>query len=363
MTATDSPVAKAPVRTGVLAFLTRRRGRRRADLTDWITWAYLALGTVLMFGPVIWIALSSFKTEAGIAEYPPTLLPLAAERAVVEGHDEPLPLFHITGGEYEGQTLAQIRRIGLNAQMVDPAAPATRLDVNINDREAIRTVSPAWENYTELFERFDFMRYFWNSSFITIVATIITVLFNSMAAFALAKYKFRGRTMVFVLIIATLMIPPTISLVPIYTVVSTLGLVNSPWGVIWPAVATPTGVFLLRQYMLTIPDDLLDAARMDNASEWKVYWRIVLPLAAPAIAVLVIFSVMWRWNEFLWPLIVLNRSEEFTLQLALNAFQGELQTQWTNLLAMTMLTLLPITLVFVVLQKYITAGIAQTGVK
>ncbi len=207
------------------------------------------------------------------------------------------------------------------------------------------------------------MRYFWNSTFITIVATIITVLFNSMAAFALAKYKFRGRTMVFVLIIATLMIPPTISLVPIYTVVSALGLVNSPWGVIWPAVATPTGVFLLRQYMLTIPDDLLDAARMDNASEWKVYWRIVLPLAAPAIAVLVIFSVMWRWNEFLWPLIVLNRSEEFTLQLALNAFQGELQTQWTNLLAMTMLTLLPITLVFVVLQKYITAGIAQTGVK
>jgi alpha-1,4-digalacturonate transport system permease protein len=159
------------------------------------------------------------------------------------------------------------------------------------------------------------------------------------------------------------MIPPTINLVPIYLVVSELGMVNSPWGVIWPAVATPTGVFLLRQYMLTIPDDLLDAARMDHASEWRVYWRIVLPLSAPALAVLVIFSVMWRWNDFLWPLIVLTRSEQFTLQLALNSFQGDLQTSWSNLLAMTVLTLLPITIVFAFLQKYITTGIAQSGVK
>jgi alpha-1,4-digalacturonate transport system permease protein len=102
---------------------------------------------------------------------------------------------------------------------------------------------------------------------------------------------------------------------------------------------------------------------MDHASEWRVYWRIVMPLSAPAIAVLTIFSVMWRWNEFLWPLIVLTRSEQFTLQLALNSFQGELQTNWSHLLAMTVLTLLPITLVFAFLQKYITTGIAQSGVK
>jgi len=256
-----------------------------------------------------------------------------------------------------------VRRIGLNAQMVDPAAPTERLNVNISHREPVREISIATENYTELFTRFNFLLYFWNSTFITVVATILTVLFNSMAAFALAKYRFTGRNAVFVLIIATLMIPPTIVLVPTYLVVSQLGLVYSPWGVIWPAIATPTGVFLLRQYMLTIPDDLLDAARMDHASEWRVYWKIVLPLSAPAIAVLVIFSVMWRWNEFLWPLIVLNRSEEFTLQLALNSFQGELQTSWSNLLAMTVLTLLPITIVFAVLQKFITQGIAQSGVK
>ncbi|MBA3323932.1 MAG: carbohydrate ABC transporter permease [Rhodobacteraceae bacterium] len=347
----------------MLGFLTRRRGRRGADLTDWLAWGFLGLAVALMLGPVLWLALSSFKTEAALQEYPPTLLPLTTRTVAVEGHDAPLPLYRVTEGEHEGRTLAQVRRIGLNVQMVDPADPGTRIDVPIDAREPVRVFDVAVENYSGLFSRFNFLLYFWNSAFITVVATVLTVLFNSMAAFALSKYRFRGRTVVFLLIIATLMIPPTINLVPIYLVVSQLGLVNSPWGVIWPAIATPTGVFLLRQYMLTIPDDLLDAARMDHASEWRVYWRIVMPLSAPALAVLVIFSVMWRWNEFLWPLIVLNRAEEFTLQLALNSFQGELQTAWSSLLAMTVLTLLPITIVFAVLQKYITQGIAQAGVK
>jgi alpha-1,4-digalacturonate transport system permease protein len=165
------------------------------------------------------------------------------------------------------------------------------------------------------------------------------------------------------LIIATLMIPPTIILVPVFLVINSVGLLNSLWGVILPAIATPTGVFLLRQYMLTIPDELLEAARMDNASEWRIYWKIILPLSAPALAVLAIFSVMWRWNDFLLPLIVLSKSEVFTLQLALNSFQGELNTQWHYLLAMTVITLIPITLVFAFLQKYITTGIASAGVK
>lgn len=347
----------------VIRFLTRRRGRDGFDVMDWLTWAYLLFGILLMFGPVLWAALSSFKTEAALAEYPPTLLPLAAKTVAVKGHEAPLPLYKITAGEYAGRELAQIRRIGLVAQMVDPAKPEERLKVNITDRVPERVFALKTSNYTELFSQFNFSRYLWNSVFITVVATAITVLFNSMAAFALSKYAFRGRTVVFLLIISTLMIPPTINLVPIFLVVSKLGMVNTLWSVIWPAVATPTGVFLLRQYMLTIPDDLLDAARMDHASEWRVYWRIVMPLSAPAIAVLTIFSVMWRWNDFLWPLIVLTRSEQFTLQLALNSFQGEFHTNWSHLLAMTVLTLLPITFVFAFLQRYITTGIAQSGVK
>ena len=348
-------------------FLTRTRGRvhGRTSLhwTDWMSYAYLLAGLVVMFGPVLWLVMSSFKTESALSQFPPSFLPYSQKEVVVAGFDKPLPLFRAKDEQGQTRELAQVRRIGIVATMVDPAAPQTELRVNINDRQPVNELKFASGNYTELFGKFAFGTYLWNSVFITVVATILTLLFNSMAAFALSKYQFTGQKTVFVLIIATLMIPPTIILVPAFLVISELHLLNSLWGVILPAVATPTGVFLLRQYMLTIPDELLEAARMDNASEWRIYWKIILPLAAPAMAVLAIFSFMWRWNDFLWPLIVLSKSEHFTLQLALNAFQGELNTQWHYLLAMTVITLIPITLVFAFLQKYIATGIASAGVK
>ena len=348
-------------------FFTRTRGHahggKHLHWTDWLSYAYLLAGLLVMFGPVLWLVMSSFKTESALSQFPPTFLPYSQKEVVVTGYGKPLPLFRAKDEHGQTRTLAQVRRIGLIATMVDPAAPQTELRVNINDRQPVNELKFASGNYTELFGKFAFGNYLWNSVFITAVATILTLLFNSMAAFALSKYQFTGQKTVFILIIATLMIPPTIILVPAFLVISELHLLNNLWGVILPAVATPTGVFLLRQYMLTIPDELLEAARMDNASEWRIYWKIILPLAAPAMAVLAIFSFMWRWNDFLWPLIVLSKSEFFTLQLALNAFQGELNTQWHYLLAMTVITLIPISLVFAFLQKYIATGIASAGVK
>ena len=316
-----------------------------------------------MFAPIVWLVMSSLKTESALSQFPPTFLPYSQKTVQVAGFDKPLPLFMTRDDKGELRPMAQVRRIGIMATMVDPVRPDAPIQVNINDRKPVNELKFAFGNYTELFGKFSFGLYLWNSVFITVVATLLTLLINSMAAFALSKYKFRGQKTVFVLIIATLMIPPTIVLVPVFLVINSVGLLNSLWGVILPAIATPTGVFLLRQYMLTIPDELLEAARMDNASEWRIYWKIVLPLSAPALAVLAIFSVMWRWNDFLLPLIVLSRSEFFTLQLALNSFQGELNTQWNYLLAMTVITLVPITLVFAFLQKYITTGIASAGVK
>ncbi len=344
-------------------FLTRTRGRNRLDWTDWASYAYLFVGLFMMFGPVLWLVMSSFKTESAISQFPPSFLPYSQKSVSVSGHEKPLPLFMTRDEQGNLRPMAQVRRIGIMATMVDPAKPEQEIRVNINDRKPINEMQFAINNYTDLFAKFSFGRYLWNSVFITVVATLLTLLINSMAAFALSKYRFRGQRAVFLLIIATLMIPPTIILVPVFLVINSVGLLNSLWGVILPTIATPTGVFLLRQYMLTIPDELLEAARMDHASEWRIYWKIILPLAAPALAVLAIFSVMWRWNDFLLPLIVLSRSEFFTLQLALNSFQGELNTQWHYLLAMTVITLIPITLVFAFLQKYITTGIASAGVK
>ncbi|BDU58645.1 sn-glycerol-3-phosphate transport system permease protein UgpE [Limnohabitans sp. MORI2] len=347
----------------ILEFLLRTRGRRKLHWTDTLSYAYLLLGLVTMFAPVLWLVLSSFKSEAAIAQFPPTLLPYAQKTVEVSGYNHPLPLFNVNLDDGTSKTLAQASRMGISAMMVDPDSPEQRIQVNIKQRQPVNEIKWAWNNYTDLFRKFAFGTYLWNSVFITLVATLLTLLFNSMAAFALSKYRFTGQKVVFLLIIATLMIPPTIILVPVFLVINQIGLLNSLWGVILPAVATPTGVFLLRQYMLTIPDELIEAARMDHASEWRIYWRIILPLSAPALAVLAIFSVMWRWNDFLLPLIVLSQNEHFTLQLALNSFQGELNTQWHYLLAMTVITLLPVTLVFAFLQRHITTGIASAGVK
>jgi alpha-1,4-digalacturonate transport system permease protein len=347
----------------MIRFLTRTRGRQRMDWTDWLSYAYLFLGLFVMFAPVLWLVMSSFKTEAAIGQFPPTFLPYSQKTVQVAGYDKPLPLFNVTDDQGRSRVMAQASRIGIMATMVDPSNPSQELKINIKQRTPVNEITWATENYTDIFGKFSFGKYLWNSVFITVVATLLTLLVNSMAAFALSKYRFTGQKAVFLLIIATLMIPPTIILVPVFLVINSVGLLNNLWGVILPAIATPTGVFLLRQYMLTIPDELLEAARMDHASEWRIYWRIVLPLSAPALAVLAIFSVMWRWNDFLLPLIVLSKSEFFTLQLALNSFQGELHTQWHYLLAMTVITLLPVTLVFAFLQRHITTGIASAGVK
>ena len=185
-----------------------------------------------------------------------------------------------------------------------------------------------------------------------------------MAAFALSKYEFRGRTTATLLILATLLVPASIILVPLFFVVWSLNIFGSLWGVIIPAAASPTGVFLLRQYMLTIPNELLEASRMDAASEWRIFWRIIIPLSMPALSVLAILSVIWRWNDFLWPLIILiSDPSQHTLQIGLTAFSGEFDTDFHYILAMTIASLIPVTLVFVYLQRFITTGLATTGLK
>ena len=347
----------------LLSFLTRTRGEKRLHFTDVLTYLYLFLGTFIMFGPVLWLVLSSFKTQGEIVKFPPRLLPYRQETVVLEEYEDPLPLYEVTLEDGSTATLAQVRRIGLESQLVDPENPGEIIKVPIDNRQPIEKVVFSLDNYVEGVESFNFARYLRNSVIVTVFATLLTLLINSMAAFALAKYEFKGRSAIFFIMLSTLMVPLSVILVPVFLVITNIGWNNNLLGVIIPGAATPTGLFLLRQYMLSIPDELLDAARIDGASEWRIYTQVILPLARPALAVLTIFSVMWRWNDFLWPLIVLSRSENFTLQIGLNSFQGELNVQWNLILAMTVLTLLPITAVFAVLQKNITTGIATTGMK
>ena len=317
-----------------------------------------------MLGPVLWGVLSSFKTPAAITRFPPEILPYADQLVEVPGFDEPLPVYTVTLDDGAVKTLAQVRRIGLERHFVDPADPTGDLiKTDLASAQPARQFGLALNNYTEPLERFNFLLYFRNSVIVTASATILTLLFNSMMAFALSKYQFRGRDWTFGLFIVTILVPSSVVLAPQFLIVAAFGWLNNLLGVIIPTLATPTGVFLLRQYMITLPDELLEAARVDGATEWFIYWRIILPLSAPAMATLAIFSIMWRWNDFLWPLIVLTRNDNFTIQLALNLFHTEFETQWHYLLAMTVLSMLPVTLMFAFLQRYITTGIASMGLK
>lgn len=219
------------------------------------------------------------------------------------------------------------------------------------------------DNYAAAFNKGNFGVYFLNSAIVTVSSTLLLLLINSMAGFALAKYRFKGATFILIGFISTLMIPLEVIMIPIFSIISMLGMYNSLLGIIIPPAATPTGVFLIRQYLLSVPDELLEAARMDGASEWKIYRSIILPIAKPILAVLTIFSFMWRWDDFLWPLIVISDPGKYTIQLALSNFIGEYNVDWSSLLAMSVITMVPILIVFLIFQKQLVKGIVTTGMK
>jgi alpha-1,4-digalacturonate transport system permease protein len=218
-------------------------------------------------------------------------------------------------------------------------------------------------NFSRPLEALPFANWYANSAAIAVVAVAITVVVNLLAGFVLAKLRFRGRNVVFLVLLATLMIPVQVVMIPQFRIVAELGWLNTYWAVIIPRAAEAFGVFLARQYFLGIPDDLIDAARLDGASAFRIFRSIVLPLSKPLIAVLVIFTFMYRWNELGWPLIVLRDVDLYTVPIGLAFLQGQYTTDYSALMSMALLSTLPMVLVFAVFQRYLVEGIATTGLK
>ncbi|NLG61723.1 MAG: carbohydrate ABC transporter permease [Candidatus Cloacimonetes bacterium] len=220
-----------------------------------------------------------------------------------------------------------------------------------------------FEHYRALFTRLNLGRYLLNSTFIAVVVTTISLLINSMAGYAFAKLRFRGRDRVFRLLSMGLVIPVQVSMLPLFLLMRELGLINTYWGVIIPSMASIFGIFLVRQYAFSIPDDLLDAARVDGAGELRIYLSIVLPVIRPILATLAIWTFLSTWNDFMWPLIVLSDDSMFTLPVALANLSGERVQDTELMMAGAVLTVLPVMLVFLVLQRYYVEGITLGSVK
>jgi multiple sugar transport system permease protein len=272
---------------------------RRVSGTWWI-YLLLILGILVMVGPFLWMLLGSLKPEAEFLVNPPTFLPKA----------------------------------------------------------------PTTDNFERLFGKLDFPRFFFNSSVVALVVTAGNVLFCPMLGYALAKLEWRGKRPVLALVLATLMVPAGITLIPNFILMANLGLVNTSPGLILPSLVGPFGVFLTRQFMYGIPDELIEAARIDGANEWRIFWQVVLPITVPVLATLGILTFLGSWNNFIYPLVMAQEPNMYTLPVALATFAtGQYQADHGMLMAGSVVLVVPVLVIFILFQRWITEGIATTGLK
>lgn len=272
----------------------------RTFLGRWWLYAVLTIALVVVIAPFVWMVVGSFKGEGELRQVPPTWLPQ-------------------------------------NASL---------------------------DNYTQLFSRLSFGTYFLNSTIVAVVVTVGNLLFCSMLGYALAMLDFKGKRLIFVTVMATLMIPGVVTFVPLFVLVANAGLIDSLPGLFLPFLVSPFGVFLMRQYILGLPRDLLDAGRVDGAGELRIFARIFLPLCGPALATLGILTFLGSWNNFLWPLVVAQTEKTYTLPVALALYStGQNSTNYGLLLAGATVVLMPILAVFLVFQRRFIQGIATTGIK
>ncbi len=282
----------------------RSRRRRHGDIGEPrpIPWIYAVLigGLVLLVGPFLWMLMGSFRPDRELKQVPPSWLPQ----------------------------------------------------------------HPTLDNYRTLFTELDFPTFFFNSTVVALVITVGNLIFCSMLGYALAKLHFPGKRLIFALVLGTLMVPGVVTFVPLFVLVSNLGMVNSFPGLILPFLAGPFGVFLMRQFFQSLPDELIHAARVDGAGEFRIFWSIMLPLCKPALATLGILTFLASWNNFLWPLVVAQTEDKYTLPVALSIYAlGENKADYGLLMAGSVAIIVPILVVFLILQKHFVRGIAMTGIK
>ena len=278
----------------------RRRPRRPVRWSRGATYTALVVGLLLTLMPFIWMALGSFKTQGELLQRPITWWPQ----------------------------------------------------------------NPTLDNYERWLSQLSYGQYFTNSVVVAVAVVLGNIVFCSMVGYALAKMRFPGKKVLFALVMLTLMVPGVVTLVPMFVLVSNMGLVNTYPALILPFLAGPLGVFLMRQFMLGIPDALIEAARIDGAGEFRVFFRIVLPQCGPPLATLSILTFLGSWNNFLWPLVVAQTENMYTLPVALSLYSvGSNGTYYGLLMAGSVLVVTPILVLFLFLQRYFVQGIAMTGIK
>ena len=222
---------------------------------------------------------------------------------------------------------------------------------------------PTLANYREVLNETPFARWFFNSLVVALITTASVAFFDSLVGYVLAKFRFPGRTVIFLLMLSTLMVPTEMLVIPWFVMSINLGWTDSYWGIMFPGVISAFGIFLMRQFFMGVPNDLIDAARIDGFSEFRIFWKIALPLVKPALAALCIFTFLGNWNAYIWPLIVVRSEEMRTLPVGIAFFSSEAGSAFHLIMAAAAMATVPVIIVFVIFQRQIIKGIALTGVK
>jgi multiple sugar transport system permease protein len=222
---------------------------------------------------------------------------------------------------------------------------------------------PTLENYVKVLADGRFLHWFLNSTVIATAVTASNVFFDSLVGYTLAKFHFRGRYFIFIAILSTLMIPTEMLVIPWYLMSAKLGWLNSYWGIMFPGMMTAFGTFLMKQFFETVPDDFLEAARVDGLNEFTIWWRVAMPLVTPAISALAIFTFLGNWTAFFWPLIVTLDANLYTLPVGISSFSDAQDTRWELIMTGAALATIPTLIVFLVLQRFIIRGVMLAGLK
>lgn len=223
--------------------------------------------------------------------------------------------------------------------------------------------NPTFDNYIDLFQEMNFGRPFLNSVIVSLFTTFLSVLVATMAGYGFAKFRFKNKNLLFLFILGTIMVPGQITMIPVFLLLSRLNLLNTYWGLILPAIANAFNIFFMRQYIMGIPDELIEAAKIDGAHEGWIFFRIILPLARPAMAAITIFTFTGSWNNFLWPLIIATDESMYTLPVAVSVLGGQYTENIAMQMAGSVIVILPLIIVFLFTQRYFIKGITFTGMK
>ena len=324
--------------------------------------------------PFLWMVITALKSSQDVFHTPPRWLPYDNVRVEVGGQE--LPLYNVQTDDGIRQ-LAAVKILEGVGTFVDPANPGETFEYEIQQgavkiAEPVMEISFRWQNFPDAMSRgsrptvgASFWVYFKNSLIIAFFAIVGTLLSNAPVAYAFARIKFPGRDLLFILVLATMMLPFQVTMIPIYLFFNNL----LGWGDTFLPLIIPTffanayDVFLLRQFFRTIPEEMCDAARVDGASEWQIFIRIVLPLSVPVLATVTVFTFLWAWNDFTGPLLFLTSPRNFTMALGLQDFQGQRTMVWNQLMAASVVFTVPIIIAFFFAQKTFIQGIKLTGSK